>query len=297
MRFGSVDNPDQVDFTIPEDHHDTKRVLSKNKHSGTPDLYVGCAKWNSRDLKNFYPNGVKDELEYYATQFNAIELNATFYRNYSENQIATWRDKTPANFKFFPKINRYTSHRKWLLDVQSEVESFLYNVSAFDEKLGTIFLQLRDNFSPEYFDRVVDFIENWPRKLSLAVEFRHPDWHGDAAVANDLYQLLEEHNIANIIVDTAGRRDLLHMRLTNSEAFIRYVGANHPTDYSRLDDWVQRLKSWSEQGLEHIYFFVHQNDEQESPQLSAHFIDLMNKEVGTNLAIPKTLGDNQKELF
>ena len=29
-------------------------------------------------LKDFYPKGTKDELTYYATQFNSIEMNATF---------------------------------------------------------------------------------------------------------------------------------------------------------------------------------------------------------------------------
>ena len=41
-------------------------------------------------------------------------------------------------------------------------------------------------------------------------------------------------NISNVIVDTAGRRDLMHMRLTNPTAFVRYVGANHESDYTRL---------------------------------------------------------------
>lgn len=296
MRFGSVDNPGEIDFTLPEDHHDTKRVLAKDKHSGTPNLYVGCGKWNAKDLKNLYPKGTKDELKYYATQFNAVELNATFYRNYPADQIATWRDKTPDHFKFFSKIPRYISHQKWLSDIAGDVQSFLKNISAFDKKLGTVFLQLKEQFTPKHMDRVVDFVESWPKKLPLAVEFRHPDWYEDAGVANDLYQLLEEHDIANIIVDTAGRRDLMHMRLTNNDAFIRYVGANHPTDYSRLDDWVQRLKDWNEQGLENIHFFVHQNKEKASPKLSAHFISKINQELGTSLKVPEILGD-QGELF
>ena len=76
MKFGKVDNVDEVDFSIPPDHPATDKVLKKSK---TKDLkvYVGCGKWNKTDLKNFYPRGTKSELEYYATQFNSIELNAT----------------------------------------------------------------------------------------------------------------------------------------------------------------------------------------------------------------------------
>lgn len=288
MKFGSIDNPDQIDFSLPDDHPDTANILSKNRNSGKPAIYVGCAKWNRQDLKNFYPRGTKDELEYYASRFNAIELNATFYRNFRANQVESWYDKVPEHFRFFPKVNQEVSHRKWLGDVNNATEYFLNSVLNFKEKLGTIFLQMRDNFSPKHFDRVADFIESWPDELSLAVEFRHPDWFNDPDVAQNLYQLLEENSVANIIVDTAGRRDLMHMRLTNNEAFIRYVGANHPSDYTRLDDWVRRLKTWTDQGLDNIHFFVHQNQEKESPLLAAHFIKKLNGEIGSDLTIPNS---------
>jgi hypothetical protein len=79
------------------------------------------------------------------------------------------------------------------------------------------------------------------------------------------------------------------MRLTNAEAFVRYVGANHESDYDRLDDWVTRLKDWYDQGLRNIHFFIHQNLELASPLLSAYFIERMNKELPLQLHIPQTL--------
>ena len=78
----------------------------------------------------------------------------------------------------------------------------------------------------------------------------------------------------------------MHMRLTNSRAFVRYVGANHASDYTRLDDWVERLKHWKDNGIEEIDFFVHQNIEKESPLLSAYLIKKLNAELGTDLKIP-----------
>lgn len=292
MKFGSVENPDNIDFTLPSDHPDLAKVLAEKGEHKKPNVYVGCAKWNRQDLKDFYPKGVKDELEYYATQFNAIELNATFYR-YNARQISGWYEKVPQNFRFFPKVHQEISHRKWLSNVEQQTQSFLQSVSNFMEKRGTIFLQMRDNFGPKHFDRVAEFIENWPASMRLAVEFRHPGWYNDESVAGELYQLLEENDVANVITDTAGRRDLLHMRLTNNEAFIRYVGANHSTDYSRLDTWVERLKEWTDQGLSNIHFFVHQNIEQESPQLAAHFIQKLNDALDTEVAVP----DVQAKLF
>ncbi len=295
MKFGSVEHPEQIDFTLPKDHPGTKRVLNKVKDDNVPEIYVGCAKWNRADLKGFYPRGTKDELGYYSSQFNAIELNATFYRIFPAEQFATWYDKTPSGFKFFPKLNQEISHWKRLDGTKEVVENYLYNASNLKEKLGTVFLQMHNNFAPKDFDRVVDFVENWPEQIPLAIEFRHTDWYNDTKVAEDLYQLLESHNISNVIVDTAGRRDLMHMRLTNPTAFVRYVGANHPTDYSRLDDWVERLKTWKAQGIKEVDFFIHQNIEKESPLLSAYFIKKLNDELGYQLKIPNE--KEQQELF
>ena len=290
MKFGKVEQPELIDFTIPEDHPDTGFVLAKYPNSGDSNLFVGCAKWNRQDLKNFYPRGTKDELAYYSSQFNCIELNATFYRIFPAEQYEKWYDKTPEHFKFFPKMTNEVSHLRRLNDKVYEIaDRYLEVTSLLKEKLGTIFLQMHNNFNPKNWDRVVRFVEYWPKEFPLAMEFRHTDWFNDEKVAQELYHLLEENNIANVLVDTAGRRDLMHMRLTNNEAFIRYVGANHPTDYPRLEDWVERLKAWESQGLRNIHFFVHQNLELESPLLSAYFIEELNNSFNTNLKVPETL--------
>ncbi len=286
MKFGSVDHPEDIDFTLPKDHKDTLKILGEKQAKPT-NIYVGCAKWNKADLKGFYPRGTKDELEYYSKQFNSIELNATFYRIFPPEQFSKWYDKTPDNFRFFPKLSQEISHWKRLNEESKPVvDKYLYSAINLKEKLGCLFLQMHSNFAPKDFDRVVEFAENWPKEIPLAVEFRHTDWYNDKAVAEDLYQLLEENNIANIIVDTAGRRDLMHMRLTNKRAFVRYVGANHKSDYSRLEDWVKRIKHWKDNGIEEIDFFVHQNIEKESPLLSAYFIKQLNAELNMDLKIP-----------
>jgi len=295
MKFGSVTNPEDIDFTLPKDHKDTKRVLNLVKDDNEPEIYVGCAKWNRADLKGFYPRGTKDELQYYSSQFNSIELNATFYRIFPPEQFEKWREKTPSNFKFFPKLNQEISHWKRLNEVKDVVDNYLYSAVNLQEKLGTIFLQMHNNFAPKDFNRVVSFIEDWPKEIPLAVEFRHTDWYNDPTVSEELFQLLETNNISNVIVDTAGRRDLIHMRLTNPTAFVRYVGANHPTDYTRVDDWIKRLKTWKTQGIKEIDFFIHQNIEKESPLLSAYFIKQLNAELGAQLKVPNEA--QQQNLF
>lgn len=290
MKFGQVNDPGKIDFTIPSDHPGTGKLLKQTLQSGELEIYVGCAKWNKKDLKNFFPKGVKDELTYYSSQFNCIELNATFYRLFPPETFNTWYETVPDNFRFFPKLEQSISHFRRLKDVQEIVEQNVANMSHLQKKLGMPFLQMKENFGPKDFDRVVAFAESWTYEVPLAIEFRHTDWYNDAAISSSLYDLLEARGIANVLVDTAGRRDLMHMRLTTSTAFIRWVGANDAkSDRSRLDEWIIRISKWKKAGLQKLLFFVHQNDEQESPALAAYFIERLNKKIGSNLPIPKTL--------
>lgn len=287
MKFGKVDRPSKIDFALPEDHPGTQKVLSQNSKPTKPNIYVGCAKWNRTDLKGFYPRGIRDELEYYSRQFNSIELNATFYRIFPRETFEAWYEKTPDDFRFFPKVYQGVSHWKRLFDFEAYLEDYILNASNLKEKLAMPFVQLHSNFGPKNMDRLVPFFEAIPKDIKIGMEFRHTDWFNDPVVANELYAMLEAFEVTNIIVDTAGRRDLLHMRMTTNSAFIRYNGANHRSDYNRLKDWIERLDQWELQGLENIYFFVHQNVEKASPLLSAYFIRKANKRWGAGLTIPK----------
>ncbi|MES2138175.1 MAG: DUF72 domain-containing protein [Bacteroidota bacterium] len=285
MKFGSVENIEGIDFTLPADHTDTAIILG-GKAEKKLKIFVGCAKWNKQDLKNFYPKGVKDELSYYSTQFNSIELNATFYQAYGKDQFEKWHDKTPKEFKFFPKIPQVISHLKRLNSVKTLTDEFCNSLAGLEEKLGMVFLQMNENFKPKDFERLEKFIVEFPKGIPLAIELRNTEWFNTKAEADRVCKLFKKHKVTNIIVDTAGRRDLLHMRLTTPIAFIRYVGANHESDYTRLDPWIKRIVKWKKEGLKELYFFVHQNHEVESPLLSAYFIDTINKKLELNLHIP-----------
>ncbi len=286
MLLGKVENPETIDFRLPPDETGIPEIFESSQKQTEFKVCVGCAKWNRNDLKGFYPRGTKDELTYYASQFNSIELNATFYKIPGVQQVKTWCDKTPGDFKFFPKITNTISHFKRLNSVVPLVEEFCTDISNFETKLGMVFLQMPDNFTSKNFDRLKHFVETFPASIPLAVELRNTHWFNDPQTSSELYNLLEEKRVANIIVDTAGRRDLLHMRLTTPTAFVRWVGANHPSDYTRLDEWVERLAGWIETGLENLYFFIHQNIEKESPLLAAHFIKKLNERCGLNVRGP-----------
>lgn len=296
MNFGKVDDPTVVDFGIPADDAATLKVLN-NGADDSFEVYVGCAKWNKTDLKDFYPKGTKDELTYYSRQFNSIEMNSVFYNMPKAEQVLKWKNKTPEGFKFFPKITQSISHMRRLDNVEELTKIYCDAISHFEEKLGMCFLQLHDNFGIRGFDKLKSFVADFPKVIPLAVEVRGKEWYLNKDLWKEYCNFLESQHTTNVIVDTAGRRDMMHMRLTTSTAFVRFVGCNvDKIDYHRIDDWVERIILWKEAGLKRLSFFVHQNVEKSSPLFSAYLIDKLNKKMNLGMHISE-IGNEQKELF
>jgi uncharacterized protein YecE (DUF72 family) len=142
--------------------------------------------------------------------------------------------------------------------------------------------------SVKNLDAIEEFIADMPKDIDLFLELRHEEWYaGKEGYNPDLYNFLRSHRRGTIITDAAGRRDCVHMHLATPECFIRFVGNGlHPTDYSRIDEWVLRIKKWMAEGLETCYFFMHQHEELHSPELIKYFIEQMNKECGTKIPLP-----------
>lgn len=296
MKFGKVDHPELLDLSLPVDHKDTRTVLTEQGNTtNKPKVYIGCPKWAKADLKGFYPKGTKDELTYYSSQFNSIEMNAFYYRIFPTSTVDKWYDRSASDFIFFPKIPQLISQFRRLKNCENELNDYLVSISHFKEKLGTVFLQMNENYGPKNIDDLAQFIAAWPIDVPLSVELRHTDWYQDKSVNEDLHQLLSGHNIGHTITDTAGRRDIMHMRLTTPSCFVRFTGSNHSSDIDRLDEWFERLSEWKNQGIDQINFFIHQTIEKDLQMLSARLIERINTEWNYNLKIPGK--ESQASLF
>ncbi len=289
MKFGKVDDPNAVDTTLPEDHPTTAVQLRAGLKTSPLRVSVGFPTWSKVKLPAFYPKGTKNELEYYSTQFNAIEFNASYYRIFKPEQFSKWHDQTPDDFRFYPKLVQNISHWRKLNDCEALVDEFINAASRLELKLGTIFLQMHEVFSPNSFENLVRFIEYWPKGYPLAVELRNERWHSDGQVVEAFNQLLTSHGVDNIITDTLGRRDMVHMRLTTDRAFVRFTAADCPADHQRMDAWIERIASWRELGLAEMAFFIHQNTEKENPLLATYFVERLNATLGSGLTVPKTI--------
>lgn len=288
MDFGKLPSISGVDFSLPADSPGNAQLLKRVGAPGSQSqVYVGAPVWSQKEwVGRIYPLGARanDYLKFYSQQFNTIELNTTHYRIPDEDTIKTWRSVSEPGFKFCPKFPQMISHEQMLQNAEAMTESFCKSVMGLGDRLGRSFLQLPPQFSPSHLPALRGFLETLPRGFQLAIEFRHPAWFSKGTLRSDTARLLEIYGAVALITDVAGRRDVLHMSLTAPAVMVRFVGNSlHPTDYSRIDSWMGRLKDWMAQGIREIYFFIHEPDNVQAPDLIRYFTQEINKRCGLSL--------------
>ncbi|WP_256010035.1 DUF72 domain-containing protein [Desertivirga xinjiangensis] len=295
MDFGKIPEEQlpEVQFALPADSLFTNEVLKQAGKPAQPQIYIGCAKWGRKEWVGLiYPPKTKEAtfLDEYVKHFNSIELNAVFYNMPKKEQIRTWREKAEAvrtDFKFCPKFTRGISHIRRLKNAEEDTNRYLESIYEFGPYLGASFLQLADNFGPANFEVLRAYLQYLPHDFEIFVEVRHSAWFEDAAARNDFFGMLKDLKKGAIITDASGRRDCVHMELTTPQAFIRFVGNGlHPTDYVRIDAWVDRISSWVDKGLQEVYFFLHQHDEKDTPVLGDYTVRKFNEKLSGSLAAP-----------
>ena len=144
-----------------------------------PVYRVGCSGWQYKHWKgNFYPPELRQHewLEYYARQFDTVEVNNSFYRLPPEGVFESWRARTPARFLFAVKASRFLTHMKKLKDPEEPVERLFSRAMELRSKLGPVLYQLPKQL-PRNIERLAAFLEILPPRVKHAVEFREPSWY------------------------------------------------------------------------------------------------------------------------
>lgn len=301
MQFGRVNDSllNNIDFALP-DPADNQLVLP-GQPAANISVYIGAPRWGMKEwVGPLYPKGTKEAnyLEEYPHHFNCIEFNATHYKIYDPITIGKWNARVNRkDFKFCPKVPQSISHYSSLVNAQDQTTAFLEGILALEENLGPIFLQLGENFSPNRRDNLFTYLQSLPTDLQWYVELRHPDWFANPAFAKELFDTLRQLKIGAVITDTAGRRDCVHMHLPLPGSMVRFVGNSlHPTDYKRMDEWVDRIDKWVKNGLQELYFFMHMADEMAYVDATVYFIDKLQEVCG--ISVPKPVFQpKQQSLF
>lgn len=216
---------------------------------------IGCSGWSYQDWRdNFYPAGTPSSrwLSHYASVFDTVEVNATFYRLPKQGTVKDWAEQTPDGFLFAVKGSRYLTHMRRLREIKVGLRRFWKPLEPLREagKLGPVLWQLPERFSRN--DEVLaDALAELPPGQHC-FEFRHPSWF-----AKDVYTLLSEHGAGLVLGDDA-RRPLPSASPVGPLVYLRlhYGSRGRGGNYSEreLASWRRRIAAWRSKRRVFAYF-------------------------------------------
>jgi uncharacterized protein YecE (DUF72 family) len=214
-------------------------------------FYIGTAGWSYlRWDKEFYPKGTKaaDRLTFYATQFNTVELNNTFYHVPVPEQFVDWENQVPASFQFAAKAAQYITHTKRLKDPAETLPSFL-KALKLQKKAGPVLFQLPPNFKINV-PRLTEFLEHLPKGRRYVIELIDSSWH-----TPEIFELFARHRVAFCLFDTGDRQS--PRQLTTDFAYVRLLGRSG----SDVPQFIKEWKRWlsNETGTSYVIFHNREN--------------------------------------
>lgn len=200
---------------------------------------IGIAGWSleTEIQSRFPPEGT--HLQRYASVFNAVEINSSFYRPHMPKTYGRWAESVPEDFRFAVKVPKEITHQLKLKAFAAPLDRFLAEIAGLGAKLGPLLVQLPPSLGFAA-DTARAFLEGLRRRYSGAVawEPRHADWFGPGAEA-----LLREFSIARVAADPAlspsaavpgGWTGLIYRRLHGSPKM--YYSAYAPAYLEGLAD-------------------------------------------------------------
>jgi uncharacterized protein YecE (DUF72 family) len=162
---------------------------------------IGCSGWQYKHWRNdFYPAGLPQTrwFDYYASQFDTVEINNTFYRLPEKHTFVEWEKRAPEGFLYAVKASRFLTHMKKLKDPVEPLGRLFSRARALGRTFGPVLYQLPPNWAVD-IPRLAEFLRNLPRRRRHAIEFRDPSWYCD-----EVYALLIRYGVALCLHDMAG---------------------------------------------------------------------------------------------
>jgi uncharacterized protein YecE (DUF72 family) len=201
-----------------------------------PGIFLGTSSFTATGWQgSFYPQGMRsrDFLSYYASKFQTVEIDSTFYGTPTASTVASWNEKTPRDFIFAAKVPQVITHEKVLVDCDSEFEEFVKTMDILGPKLGPMIFQFpsfdRWKFPKQdsFLAVLTPFLKKLPADHKFAIEIRNKTWL-DARFAD----MLREHNVALALTDTSFMPRPWEMKekldlVTTDFAYVRWLGDRH----------------------------------------------------------------------
>ena len=238
-------------------------------------LYLGTQGWSYPSwVGSFYPSGTSADayLPEYARSFDTVELDTTFYAVPRQSTIASWRERTPAGFRFAAKFPKTITHEKALRDAGLEAKFFVDTMAGLDDKLGPLLLQMPPQWTASGMDDLKKFLLDLPPGFCYALEVRHKSWLAKGSF-DQLTELLRSRSVALCLVQHAWMPPL--DTITAPFSYIRWLGRREDIpddDFSRvrisrdvqLDRWAEQVLRYVRAGLT-VYGYFNNHYQGHSP--------------------------------
>jgi uncharacterized protein YecE (DUF72 family) len=218
------------------------------------DLHIGTSGWSYPTWKPaFFPEKLPSKrfLEFYSTQLNAVELNATFRRMPTASAIAGWVNSTTSDFRFAAKAHQSITHVKRLKNVDESLRFFLQSLEPMGQagKLGPILVQLPPNLKADT-GLLEAFVQLLPQAYQFAFEFRHESWFVDT-----IYEILKSKNAALCWAET----EKIDTPKVATAGFLYYRLRRPGLSQAQLAELAEELKT--ERQAKEVYAFFKHEDE------------------------------------
>ena len=235
-------------------------------------ILIGTSGWHYASWRGpFFPADVriKDQLSYYADQFDTTELNGVFYRTPTPEAVTAWREQTGPDFVFAWKASKFITHWKRLSDrSDNSLELLEDRISLLRGKAGPILFQLPPQW-PVDQQRLESFFEVLPRRRRYAFEFRNPTWN-----TAPVYDLLAKHNAALCIFDLAGVQSPIEVTAEFTYIRLHGPGGKYQGSYDErtLRAWAKRIQHW---GLKAAYVYFDNDQVGYAPKNAARLREIL----------------------
>lgn len=239
-------------------------------------IHVGTSGYNYPEWKGrFYPEKIaaKAMLPFYASVFDTVEINYTFYRMPTPALVEGWAAQAPEAFTFTLKAPKRITHDRRLQDVADPLRAFCTAAAALGPRLGCVLVQLGPTFKCD-LPRLQAFIDELPPALRVAFEFRHASWWID-----EVYDALRARNLALCIADSPERHTPLVV--TADYGYLRLRDEGYSED--DLTRWAERVGEHADRWRDTFVYFKHE-DEGKGPEFASLFKARLAQGAGTSEA-------------
>ncbi|HET7788546.1 MAG TPA: DUF72 domain-containing protein [Myxococcales bacterium] len=231
-------------------------------------VHVGTSGYNYDAWRGtFYPEDLsaKKMLSYYAGQFDTVEINYSFYRKPTAKILQGWAAQVPEGFRFALKAWQRITHQKRLRDAEELVSSFAEAARALGPRLAPVLYQLPPNLKADV-PLLRDFVNQLPRDVRAAFEFRHPSWF-----SQETYQALHDGGATLCVAES----EELATPPERTAEFGYFRLRRLDYDEAALRRWAEAVRAYRGE----VFVYFKHEDEARGPTFAKQFLPLVNRQV------------------